>query len=101
MEKFNYTVTVEAPSKEIANMLMDFICKDNIGILQLLKQAGEKKTPEPKVQQEKEKEKLLSGLAQFEKVIQIIERCINDETTIDQIVRFLGINVQPQKTTQE
>ncbi len=96
MEKFNYTVTVEAPSKEIADLLINCICRDNIEILQLFKQP-EKKTPEPQIQQQKEKEKFLSGLMKFEKVIQIIERCVNDETAIDRIASLLGIQSPTKK----
>jgi hypothetical protein len=34
MEKFNYRISIEAPSREVADMLMDFICKENIGLLE-------------------------------------------------------------------
>jgi hypothetical protein len=52
------------------------------------------KQPEPA--KENEKEKFLKGIRQFEKVIQIVERCIMDETAIDRIARTLGIIVQPE-----
>jgi len=93
MEKFNYTITVEAPSKKIADMLMDFICKDNIDVVQLIK-AQEKKSPEPEIKKPTQKENFLNGLMEFEKVIQIIERCVNDETALDRIAQFLGIKTQ-------
>ena len=102
MQKFNYTVSVEAPSKEIADMLMDFICKDNIEILELLKNAEQKK--ETKIKEPEapkpEKEKFLSGIRQFEKVIQIIERCVMDETALDRIAQMFGINVKPETEKQ-
>lgn len=103
MEKFNYRISIEASSKEVADMLMDFICKDNIGLLEVLNRnhAEEKKeTKQPEPQKENEKEKFLKGIRQFEKVIQIVERCIMDETAIDRIARTLGIIVQPETAKQ-
>jgi len=125
MEKFNYTITVEAPSKKIADMLIDHICKDNIDVVQLVKQnqekvkesrilheaiqnlfkdfgteqEGKKKSPEPEIKKPTQKENFLKGLMEFEKVIQIIERCVNDETALDRIAQLLGIKTQ--KTTHE
>ena len=99
MEKFNYRVSIEAPNKQIADMLMDFICKDNIEILEILKNAEQKsetKVKEPEMPKSNDKEKFLSGIKQFEKVIQIIERCIMDETALDQIAKMFGINVKPE-----
>jgi len=103
MERFNYKISIEAPNKEIADMLIDFICKDNIEVLQMMKHAEEKKETkikEPEIPKPNEKEKFLKGLMEFEKVIQIIERCVSDETALDRIAKMLGINVKPEKTQQ-
>ena len=51
--------------------------------------------------QEEEAKKFMSGIQMVEKVIQIIDRCVNDETAIDRIAQLFGINVKPQKTTLE
>lgn len=103
MEKFNYKITVEAPSKKIADMLMEHICKDNIDLLQLITESEEvfKKAPapEPEIKKPSEKENFLKGLMQFERVIQIIERCVTDETALDRIAQVLGIKTQ--KPTHE
>lgn len=99
MEKFNYNVSIEAPNRQIADMLMDFICKDNIEILEVLKRAEQKKETkieEPEISQPTEKEKFLKGIKDFEKVIQIIERCVMDETALDRIAKMFGINVKPE-----
>lgn len=97
MQKFNYTITVEAPSKEIADMLMDHICKENIGLLEMLSRLHAKdKIKQPEPPKPSDKEKFLSGIKQFEKVIQIIERCVMDDTALDRIAQTLGINVQPE-----
>ena len=102
MERFNYKVSIEAPSKEIADMLINFICKDNIEVLQMMKHstAEEQKIKEPEFPKQSEKEKFLKGLFEFEKVIQIIEKCVSDETALDRIAQMLGIKVKPETTKQ-
>ena len=102
MERFNYKVSIEAPSKEIADMLINFICKDNIEVLQMMKHstAEEQKIKEPEFPKQSEKEKFLKGLFEFEKVIQIIEKCVSDETALDRIAKMLGINVKPENAKQ-
>lgn len=105
MEKFNYKINIEAPSKETADLLMDYICKDKIGLVEMLmdhhgKQSKEEKIKQPEPPKPSDKEKFLSGIRQFEKVIQIIERCVMDETALDRIAAILGINVQPENTKQ-
>jgi hypothetical protein len=84
-------------------MLIDFVCKDNIEVLQMMKHTEEKKETkikEPEFPKPNEKENFLKGLMEFEKVIQIIERCVSDETVLDRIAKMLGINVKPEKTQQ-
>jgi len=102
MERFNYKISIEAPNREIADMLIDFICKDNIEVLQMMKHnaSEETKIKEPEFPKPNEKEKFLKGLMEFEKVIQIIERCVSDETALDRIAKMLGVNVKPEKTQQ-
>jgi hypothetical protein len=103
MQKFNYKVSIEAPSREIADMLMDFICKDNFEILQMMKQAEEKKETkinEPETTKQPEKEKFLKGIRQFETVIQIIERCVMDDSALDKIAKMFGIDVKPETAKQ-
>ena len=103
MERFNYQISIEAPNKRIADMLMDFICKDNIEVLQMINHAEEKKetkVKEPEFQKANEKENFLKGLKEFEKVIQIIERCVSDETALDRISQMFGINVKPETAKQ-
>lgn len=58
------------------------------------------KIKEPEIPKPNEKEKFLKGLMEFEKVIQIIERCVSDETALDRIAKMLGINVKPETTKQ-
>ena len=89
MEKFNYTLSIVAPSKEIADMLMQHICKENIDFIELMK-------TEQRLKEKIQKEKFLQAISQFEKVIQIIDHCVNDESAIDKIAQLLGIKLQPQ-----
>lgn len=101
MQKFNYTITIESPSKEIADMLMEHICKENIGLLEMLSGMGiPKKTQMPEQPKADEKEKFLNGIRQVETVIQIITQCMLDETALDRIAAVLGINVKPQTAKQ-
>ena len=103
MERFNYKISIEAPSKEIADMLIDFICKDNIDILQMTKHntAEETKVKEPEFPNpQAQKETFLKGIREFEKVIQIIERCVSDENALDQIAKMFGIKVKPETAKQ-
>ncbi len=53
-----------------------------------------------KPKEQTEKEKFLNGMKEFEKVIKIIERCVADETALDQIAKMFGIEVKPQTEKQ-
>lgn len=82
MEKFNYKVTIEAPSKEIADMLMNFICKDNIEIIQLFKGADEKKETKEK-EEEKDfinRKKILTLLEEAESFIDWMKGMVLEES---------------------
>jgi hypothetical protein len=59
---------------------------------------NKQKPKETEVPKETEKEKFLKDLMEFEKVIQIIGKCLSDETTIDRIAKMIGINVKPETT---
>ena len=59
------------------------------------------KVEEPEIPKQTEKEKVLKGIKDFEKVLQIIERCITDETALDRIAQMFGIIVKPEKTKHE
>ncbi|MCC7303077.1 MAG: hypothetical protein IT233_10590 [Bacteroidia bacterium] len=101
MQKFNYTITIEAPSREIAEMLMEHICKENIELLELLsRKYGQEKIKEPEFPKHDPKENLVKGFRQFEKVMGIIEKCVTDETNIDVIAELLGVNVKPKTAKQ-
>lgn len=100
MQKFNYTISIEAPSKEIAEMLMEYICKENVGLLEMLSSTSSRKEPKmPEPPKPSEKEKFLKGIQQVETVIQIITQCMLDETALDRIAATLGIN-KPQIAKQ-
>lgn len=101
MQKFNYTITIEAPSREIAEMLMEHICKENIGLLEVLSRIhNQEKIKEPEFPKSHTKENLVKGFRQFEKVMGIIEKCVMDEKNIDVIAELLGVIVKPQTTRQ-
>lgn len=103
MEKSKYQITIEGPDKEATEMLTDYLLRDKAGIVKTLADYHEKKSREKQREQKQaaeEKEKFLSGIRQFEKVVQIIERCIADETAIDRIAEILGIPVQPETAKQ-
>lgn len=104
MKKFNYQITIEAPGKEIANLIMKLICMDNAGVITEAKsenpspENSTEKKPESEISaQNKMKENALKGISDFEKVIHIIKCCVEDETLIDRLAQTLGFN-NPSKT---
>lgn len=101
MEKAKYKITIEGPDDEATQMLSDYLLRDKEGLTKTIADYHEKKRQGKENEQQQaasEKEKFLSGIRQFEKVIQIIQRCIEDESSIDTIAEILGIPVQPKAT---
>lgn len=96
MEKFNYTICIEAPNKEIAENLMRYYFRENqVSLAEV--EAALKKQKENKDKGELEAEQFLRAICQFEKTLRIIDLCVNDPSLIDKIAEFLKINVQPSK----
>jgi hypothetical protein len=53
MKKFNYQITIEAPSKEIADFIMKLISNENEGLITGIRA---EKTSEEKFEEQKQKE---------------------------------------------
>ena len=104
MEKFTYQISIEAPSREIADLVMDSICKENSEILNLMKATDEavKRISKEKIETPEKtgKEKFLEGLKEFQMVLQIVEKCVADKDAIKGIAQLLGIHVSPLKKSQ-
>ena len=105
MKKFNYQITIEAPGREIADLLMKLICKENTEVITEAK--SENPSPENSTEKKTEfseenkgKENVLKGISDFEKVIHIIKCCVQDETLIDRMATTLGFNNNLKTQTQ-
>jgi hypothetical protein len=98
MKKFNYEITIEAPSKELAEIIMRIICAQNEGVIESVKEKlSQEEIKPPPISPKAGKEDFLKGIVQVEKVIHIIKHCVQDETALDRIAQLLGIKVQPEK----
>ena len=107
MKKFNYQITLDAPSQEIADLVAKYIGIENEGLITSIKREeaspeniSEKKSPEHSCAGNKEKENFLKGIFEFEKVLHIVKCCIQDNTLIDRLSKTLGFTNKSEKTKQ-
>lgn len=103
MEKFNYTVSIEAPGKEVAdNLMIYFFRKDSIPLADVMKEMkteSKEEKKETKIQgQEEEKEnktsygKVLSILDEVESIIEIIRELALTQDFFERIQKSLEKN---------
>lgn len=104
MKKFNYQLTIEAPGKEIADMIIKLICAENQGLITEAKSEVQPKQEEKKQEipfpENKVKENFMKGISEFEKIMHIIKCCVQDENLISEIAEMLGFDHKPEKTKQ-
>ena len=97
MQKFNYQITIEAPSKEIADFIMKLICNENEGLITGIRaeKTHEEKQEEQKQKEANERKQAIDAIGIFRELLSAVRKRMMEEYAQD--FPDKKENQQPQK----